>query len=306
MKLINCSTKKLEEFFEPNIPPYAILSHTWGDDEVTYEDFIHRISDRTTQKGWPKIEKTCLLASESNLQYCWVDTCCIDKASSAVLTEEINSMFKWYSSARVCYVYLVDFDHLELKTLSTCRWFERGWTLQELIAASNVEFYDKNWVYFGTKLKLHQDISDITGIDDDVLTWEDSVQHRLRLKPICKKMSWAAKRKTTRTEDIAYSLLGIFGVNMPLIYGEGGRKAFQRLQEEIIKYSNDYTIFAWEGRGNWNFLAPGPSSFARGGRIQLTHHHFYEPEFQLTNQGLRLNARLRTPDCMPVLPRRPG
>lgn len=169
-------------------------------------------------------------------------SCCIDKTSSAELTEAINSMFRWYKKSEVCYVYLSDVSSCDyiLEQFKKARWFQRGWTLQELIAPDNVIFYSKEWHQFGTKAGLSAFISDITNIGPLFLDSEN-----LASASIAQKMSWASKRETSRPEDIAYCLLGIFDVNMPLIYGEG-TKAFLRLQEEIMTtYPYDFTIFAW-------------------------------------------------------------
>ncbi|KAF1980723.1 HET-domain-containing protein [Aulographum hederae CBS 113979] len=268
MRLINTETLELEEFYLKNAPPYAILSHTWGDEEVTSQDMAHPVSSQ--KKGYRKIAETCRLAQEAGFDWCWVDTCCIDKASSAELTESINSMFNWYSAAEICVVFLEDLEpsihHASADNIIQCRWFTRGWTLQELIAPSVVRFYDSTWTLRGTKSELSKIIARHTRIPIPILLNDDSVQ----LCSVAGRMSWAANRETTRLEDQAYSLLGIFGVNMPLLYGEGP-KAFRRLQEEIIKRDNDLTIFAWDV-ADWNvhggyisqsLFAPSPAAFAK-------------------------------------------
>ncbi|KUJ12551.1 HET-domain-containing protein [Mollisia scopiformis] len=240
MRLINTVTGAFEEFIGDNIPPYAILSHTWEGREVSFKD----TSDPSCkhQKAYHKIEKTCQLAAQRDIKYAWVDTCCIDKSSSAELTEAINSMYRWYQRSNVCFVYLSDLCATAvLKTaLRDCRWFTRGWTLQELIAPSNVYFFDQDWNERGSKQELVGELSNITGIKIDIL--------RLALPlssiAIAQRMSWAANRTTTRMQDMAYCLLGIFDVNMPLLYGEE-EKAFRRLQEEIIRSNSDLSIFAW-------------------------------------------------------------
>jgi len=173
--------------------------------------------------------------------------CCIDKTSSAELSEAINSMFRWYQKASVCYAYLADVlkdtdPDKDPEEFSRSRWFTRGWTLQELVAPKNVVFYSRSWKNIGTKERLCNTISTITGIDIDTLLGED-----VTFVSVANKMSWASGRRTTRTEDMAYCLLGIFDVNMPLLYGEG-KKAFLRLQEEILRSSYDHSLFAW-GRG---------------------------------------------------------
>jgi hypothetical protein len=168
--------------------------------------------------------------------------CCIDKTSSAELSEAINSMFRWYQKAQVCYVYLTDVsghNSSRENELSQSRWFTRSWTLQELIAPKFVIFYSKTWETIGTKEHLSHTISKITSIDEDILCGSS-----LELVSAAKKMSWAATRQATRKEDVAYSLLGLFDINMPLLYGEG-QKAFTRLQEEILRSSYDHSLFAW-------------------------------------------------------------
>lgn len=241
MWLINASTLELEEFIGTEIPKYAILSHTWEEQEVSFKDMRSR-RKREAKKGFAKIKKTCRLALKDGLQYAWVDTCCIDKRSSAELSEAINSMFMWYQKSEICYAFLSDLQptsSLE-DDFASRRWFSRGWTLQELIAPVKLYFYDSDWKNRGSKTRLAEKIATITRIDRSVL------EHTTELTclPVAEKMSWAAYRQTTRPEDLAYCLLGIFNINMPLLYGEGPR-AFIRLQEEIIKTSNDLSIFAW-------------------------------------------------------------
>ncbi|KAF1993910.1 HET-domain-containing protein [Amniculicola lignicola CBS 123094] len=270
MRLLNTATLKVEEFIGGVLPEYAILSHTWETEEVSFQDI--QTPTAAQKKGYTKIQKCCKRAREDGYKYCWIDTCCIDKTSSAELSEAINSMYRYYQQARVCYVYLSDLreegaeDQGELQSdLRSCRWWTRGWTLQELIAPQTVEFYDSGWTEIGTKLSLDHQIMQITGIDEGVLGGENP--HR---RNVAVRMSWAARRTTTRLEDRAYSLMGIFGVNMSLIYGEGCR-AFIRLQEEILRSQEDHTIFAWctgpfklFGNGNGNIrsiLADSPSCF---------------------------------------------
>ena len=165
-------------------------------------------------------------------------------------------MYKWYKNARKCYVYLYD---VPAKSWADSDWFTRGWTLQELIAPSHLVFYDSNWTPLGTKEDLTRDISRLTGIRETVLSGLSPL-----LVPVGEKMSWASRRRTTRTEDMAYCLMGIFDVHMPLLYGEGP-KAFMRLQEEIIRISDTYTIFVWQTTDVSRFyhgaLAPSPSCF---------------------------------------------
>jgi hypothetical protein len=243
MRLINCSTLQLEEFFGKNIPQYAILSHTWGDDEVSFADVPFGQST-TARAGYRKIEFTCVQARSDGLKYAWVDTCCIDKSSSSELSEAINSMFAWYKNSARCYVYLSDVSVANMnESFSRSRWFTRGWTLQELLAPLDVFFYDEQWSIMGTKYEHAEWISKITGIEAEALI--SDMGGELCFFSVAKKMSWASHRQTTRQEDIAYCLLGIFDVSMPLLYGEGDR-AFLRLQGEIIRRTNDDSILAWD------------------------------------------------------------
>ncbi|KAL6710602.1 hypothetical protein ACN47E_008650 [Coniothyrium glycines] len=261
MRLIEAVTLSVKSFDnEANVPPYAILSHTWGESEVTLDALSNSsIPSFTTQaRGYRKITLACQQALQDGLAYIWVDTCCIDKSSSAELSEAINSMFKWYAAAEICYAYLDDveavlhpyldeqydrwFDSwsIDAEELARARWFTRGWTLQELLAPEAVRFYAKGWKYVGTKESLREPLAKITRID---ITALDGVS--LGAFSVATKMSWAAKRVTSRSEDIAYCLMGLFDVNMPLLYGEGA-KAFVRLQEEILKDSHDQSLFAWQ------------------------------------------------------------
>jgi len=284
MKLINTSSLEIHDFSLSEIPRYAILSHTWGDDEVTFQDMSS--TSRSFNKGYAKIMNTCRLALEHGLGYAWVDTCCIDKSSSAELTESINSMFQWYENAEVCFVFL---DDLPPNTsaeagLARCRWFTRGWTLQELLAPRTVDFYDMTWKYRASKLDFINTISSCTGIPISVL------QGHLALVDcsVAMRMAWAAHRQTTRVEDMAYCLLGVFDIHLPLIYGEG-LKSFRRLQEEIVKRNNDLTIFAWDVPQSHiqqflGLFAPSPAAFADSSGIMPFADVF--SDFSVTNMGL--------------------
>ncbi|KAI0377247.1 HET-domain-containing protein [Hypomontagnella monticulosa] len=242
MRLLNCRTMQMEEFFDSHIPKYAILSHTWGEKEVSYQAFVSR--SLTEGPGYEKIEGFCSLAAGLGYEWAWVDTCCIDKSSSAELSEAINSMFHWYRSSDLCIIYLSDvYNHLNLELRNQAfrlsRWHTRGWTLQELLAPRRAVFYDKTWNEIGSKQDLEEVITDITKISGEVLVGRNDP----RSLPVAERISWASNRRTSREEDIAYCLLGLLGVNMPLLYGEG-RKAFTRLQEEVIRNTYDHTILA--------------------------------------------------------------
>jgi hypothetical protein len=229
----------LEVFVGDNIPDYAILSHTWDadSDEVTSADLEK--DTNTTKAGYRKLKFCADQAAKNNLCYFWVDTCCIDKTSSAELTEAINSMFAWYRDATRCYVYLSDVSTGSLTSekpvqqdwhpaFQQSRWFTRGWTLQELLAPTSVEFFSKEGDRLGDKVSIMQELQDITKINPRALQGASLSEFTIE-----ERMSWTTTRDTKRKEDAAYSLLGIFDIHIPLIYGEGREKAFGRLNKEI-------------------------------------------------------------------------
>jgi hypothetical protein len=225
-----------------DIPPYAILSHTWGDDdqEIKYEDIKN---DAGKEKaGHRKIEFCARQAASNHLRHFWIDTCCIDKSNSTELNEAINSMFKWYRKATRCYVYLSDVSKDDSSqdddqpraawklAFRRSRWFKRGWTLQELIAPSSVEFFSTECQRLGAKDSLEQLLHEITGIAIGALRGRDLSEFTVE-----DRKSWSQYRETKREEDRAYSLLGIFKVSFLPNYGEGVDNAFRRLDEEIAK-----------------------------------------------------------------------
>ncbi|RYP53766.1 hypothetical protein DL768_001366 [Monosporascus sp. mg162] len=241
------------------IPPYAILSHRWSEniaEEVTFKD-IQNGAGRS-KSAYRKIEFCAEQARRDGLQYFWVDTCCIDKSTMDEIQASINSMFRWYRDAAQCYVYLsdvsmtavlsqngsqADSDQVELSreaVLRGSKWFTRGWTLQELLAPASVQFFSREGLRLGDKVSLEQEIHTITKIPIPALRKttpfdQFDVDERLR---------WAEMRQTTREEDWAYCLLGIFGVFMPLNYGEGRDNAIQRLRKEIENTPKRQTSFS--------------------------------------------------------------
>jgi hypothetical protein len=223
---------------DDNLPPYAILSHTWGDEdaEVTFDDMTQGIG--INKPGYDKIRFCAAQAARDDLRFFWVDSCCIKKSSDAELSQSINSMYRWYRGAAKCYVYLADVSTAEYdrgrpqfsrdQAFRNSRWFTRGWTLQELLAPSSVEFYSEEGCLIGTKQSLKEMIHEITSVPIEALQGSSLSQFT-----IDERMSWAKHRQTTLEEDRIYSLLGIFDIHMPLIYGEGSKSAARRLQSEI-------------------------------------------------------------------------
>ncbi|KAH7311890.1 hypothetical protein BKA65DRAFT_542801 [Rhexocercosporidium sp. MPI-PUGE-AT-0058] len=228
----------------------------------------------TSKDGFAKIQKTCEIAISNGLQYVWVDTCCIDKSSSAELSEAINSMFQWYKYALICYAYLSDLPReVQIegsKYFRDSRWFTRGWILLELIAPTTLLFFDKEWNMRGTKMDLYEDIESITSIDHGPQYYSG--------------------------RDLTYCLLGIFEVNMPMILGEGLR-AFARLQGEILKKTTDLSLFAWRSKDQANYhgiLAEAPADFHGCGKIVSSEDQFrFRDEITMKNKGVKLNTTLQ-------------
>jgi hypothetical protein len=269
--------------------PYAILSHTWtaDDDEVTFDDLENKTG--AEKIGYTKLWFCANQARKDGLQYFWVDTCCINKQSSAELSEAINLMYNWYQSAKLCYIYLNDVEKTSWKrSISKSRWFKRGWTLQELLAPPRAIFYDRLWQRLGSKSTLAGRITSITRIPATALTSRNLARYS-----VAQRMSWAARRVTTRAEDSAYCLLGLFGVNMPLLYGEG-QQAFFRLQEEIIKYNDDHSIFAWSMKEIKfsGLLAPSPAYFSRCHCVTVGESLTGRGPFAMTNRGLSIRLEI--------------
>lgn len=216
MRLLDTKTLQLSDF--PAAPPdYAILSHTWESEEFLFSDVGQKSAQK--KRGAAKVLGACNKALHNGYNWIWIDTCCIDKSSSSELSEAINSMFKWYADAAVCFAYLVDVktdfaNPNDIQHLRKSRWFTRGWTLQEILAPRFVEFYDVNWFQLGTKLSLRSPISEITGIRETVLAnkFDESTTSHIS---VAEKLSWASSRQTSRIEDIAYCLMGLFHINMP-------------------------------------------------------------------------------------------
>ncbi|KAF2676780.1 HET-domain-containing protein [Lentithecium fluviatile CBS 122367] len=226
------------DFSQKTIPPYAILSHTWGDAEFLFEDMVNNAGK--SKAGYKKILFCGEQAARDQLQYFWVDTCCIDKWNLRELSKAINSMFQWYKNAEKCYVFLSDVSapmadaQLHQSTWEASfrksRWFTRGWTLQELLAPASIEFFSSERQRLGDKDSLSQQISGITRIPVAALRGDPINEFS-----VSERKGWVAGRQTTQEEDMAYSLIGIFGVSMEFRYGEGKERALERLQEEMDK-----------------------------------------------------------------------
>lgn len=303
---------------------YAILSHRWHadpDSEILFADIKdigssvnglirnsqYAGTDPRAKPAFSKVRCAAQQALRNGHSYIWIDTCCIDKTSSAELSEAINSMYKWYSASEICYAYLSDCATCDFSVegaesqFADSEWWKRGWTLQELVAPPHLTFFSAEWAQLGCKrdLLMARKISNITQIDVNILNGT------IPLNSVCvaQRMSWAADRITSRIEDTAYSLMGIFGVNMPLLYGEG-ESSFLRLQQEIMKESDDHTIFAWTtdvkretsartyDRVLFGLLAKHPSCFRGSKSVAKYHSVKDDTPFNMTNHGLSISLRL--------------
>ncbi|KAI0364783.1 hypothetical protein BV20DRAFT_1056940 [Pilatotrama ljubarskyi] len=326
MRLLDTFTGRFQRINDPMEVRYAILSHTWSE-EQSYQDILKLQESTIWRRGtWllhksaaelkkrsksttptpasravrdnrpvpeslesvpggkrryvssfftapalsAKIKGACKVAREHGYRFIWIDTCCIDKTSSAELSEAINSMFLWYTLADVCFVYMADVPHSlngpvtgKYTHFWGSKWHTRGWTLQELIAPGYMLFLDSEWSVIGSKMELASTLAEITRVDEAVLVHAVPVSR----VSVANRMQWASERRTTRVEDEASCLMGLFGVHMPTIYGEG-RKAFIRLQQEIIKTIPDQSIFVWKpsplgyDRGTEFLLADSPSAYS--------------------------------------------
>jgi len=316
MRLLHTTTLEFHEFDISRAPWFAILSHTWGTQEVTFDDMCGKRAAIESRKGFQKIVGFCKKAREDNLEYGWVDTCCIDKRNSTELSEAINSMYRYYARSWICYIYLSDVetggDESVLELIRDSKWFTRGWTLQELIAPGIRQLFDTNWdPIFPQKgdVDITESLSLAAGVPLDLLTGERPPSDYC----VAERMSWAAKRETTRGEDKAYCLLGLFDVHMVAIYGEGKRKAFRRLQMEIMQTSFDQTLFAWRSHrdarlhhvGTSGLLAGSPLDFEKSRGLSIWGPRYLAP-FSMTNVGLHVRLVDATPKSPELDPSPPG
>lgn len=260
MRLVSVHTLALTSVLRNDIPPYAILSHTWEsfDEELSFQDLSNGSGKQ--KNGYRKITFCAQQAIRDGIDFMWIDSVCIDRTNNTELAEAINSMFRWYRSAQKCYVYLSDVSGSTLDEASfrSSRHHTRGWTLQEIIAPQVVEFFSKDAHRIGDKVSLEVELHQITGIDINALRSPDGVL-------ACSneaRMSWSLGRQTTIEEDQVYCLLGIFGVYMPLIYGEGKPNALHRLRNEINAVSVSF-LTIWRFTMSTDLPLARPCSNAR-------------------------------------------
>lgn len=319
------STLELHEF-RGRRERYAILSHTWraaAREEILFSDLVAHCDSSTRKSGgcvsvnldgeqsirekpgWTKLAFALEQADEDGKDWLWVDTACIDRSSSAELDEAINSAYEWCKQSAICYALLEDVALEEWHEMKygkakaiTSRWFSRGWTLSELLAPGHVVFYSMEWIRLGDKHELSGVLSTTTGIDASVIEDDNLVE----FQSVAKRMSWAARRETTLPEDRAYSMMGLMGVNMSVLYGEGEKKAFIRLQQEIIKSCDDPSILAWSdpevGNCPHGLLADSPRAFAASSTYARDAYEEQQQPFSITNRGVGIAMHLTSdPGC---------
>ncbi|KIJ63051.1 hypothetical protein HYDPIDRAFT_29744 [Hydnomerulius pinastri MD-312] len=281
---------------------YAILSHRWIEHgEPTYHEMLRKPEERPVGPGYDKLDHFCRTALACGTEFGWIDTCCIDKSSSAELDESICSMFTWYKNAYICIVHLA--QTTSLSDMHTDAWFRRGWTLQELLAPQNMKFYGKDWAPLTTEGRdierrgvyisnCHSSpfltaLSKSSGISESsLLTFCPSPDY------VAEHMPWAARRRTTRGEDRAYSLMGIFGVRFPIAYGEGPQRAFCRLIEAITQSSTKPGILNWAGSSASSqisrALPSSPDCYGYPSSMYAECKFFSKQEIRLTSMGLKV------------------
>lgn len=313
MRLLNTSTLELEEYQEGSVPPYAMLSHCWkpADNGVTYTNFMEArrtaksgcqrmaafcgLIPKVVPPGYTQTLQFCKLAKELGYEWVWIRECCVDEKSSAEVAGCINSLWKWTRDAGVCIAHLDDVVVADPEWVYNSRWIDESWTLTALLASRDVVFYDRDWRLLGRKREegCGVAIEKRTGVPGRVLL-EPEIIPRVS---VARRMAWAGKRRTARREDVAYSLLGLFGVTLCIRYGEGDA-AFQRLQRKIFERDWDETIFAWSGGsgGFQGLLAPSPASFVDcGDMVRLLPYRGYL-SVQITNLGAMVCANLQVTD----------
>jgi hypothetical protein len=236
---------------------YATLSHRWGGKEPLLQDIQGKSvydSELDPVGGITKLRSFCKTAHDAGYNWAWSDTCCIDRSNNVELQESVNSMFVWYHHSALTIVYLSDVPPSSVSgALARSAWNTRGWTVQEFIAPKVILFYQNNWtLYLDDHTPNHkesaaimQELKNATGIDPAAVA-----DFRPSMNGAREKLHWASTRVTTHQEDIVYSLFGIFGVRLPVDYGEKQSKALGRLLQEIVTQSGDITSLDWVGKSS--------------------------------------------------------
>jgi hypothetical protein len=240
---------------------YVMLSHKWEDNEPLYQDVIHiAVYDLDKSPTRDKLQMFCKIVRDAGFDWAWSDTCCINKSDHFVLQEALVAMFKWYQGSAMMIVFLRGVRSAsQLGALARSIWNTRAWTLQEYVAAKVIHFYTEDWtLYMNLDIPNHKESPAIISEMEEAT--RVSAQTLMVLRPgsddIREKLCLAARRETTIVEDAAYSLLGIFSMSLPVVYGEGDH-ALGRLLSQLLTSSGDMSILAWTGKsGSFNSCLP--------------------------------------------------
>ncbi|KAI9570056.1 hypothetical protein HD554DRAFT_429967 [Boletus coccyginus] len=242
--------KVVEEFYR-----YVMLSHRWQAHEPTFQ-MVENISIYGLPKSPEnsKVQMFCELVQSLRFHWAWSDTCCVNQQDKGVQQESVVAMFRWYRAASLTIVHLLGVlsESQEIGCLWRSIWNTRGWTYQEYIASMVVQFYTEDWKpYLGLDIFNHKESPIILSEMEQAMNFATHELATLQpgLERVREKLYLASRRRTTREEDVAYSLFGIFKVPIPVIYGEGNQ-AVGRLLEYILTRSDNVTILAWTGRSS--------------------------------------------------------
>ncbi|KAG1818216.1 heterokaryon incompatibility protein-domain-containing protein [Suillus subaureus] len=273
---------------------YVMLSHRWGENEP----LLHDIQDKVVYKlkaagSLVKLQSFCKSARHAGYHWAWVDTCCIDQNNNVELQKSFNSMFVWYHHSALTTVYLSDVPpSAKSGALAKSAWNTRGWTVPEFLASRVILFYQQDWMLYlddrspnhKESVEIMHELEDATGIDARVL-----VAFQPGMRDARQKLQWVSTRVTTVPEDIAYSLFGIFGVALPILYGENAQNALGRLLQEIVARSGDITALDWVGQpSEFNSCLPAHISSYAAPPCSLP--YLSEDEIQTAVSSLRHTA----------------
>jgi hypothetical protein len=283
-------TKPIKEAVEKYFS-WAMLSHRWGSKELRLHDVRGKgIYNLDPVGETVKLQKFCQVARDAGYCWAWSDTCCIDQSNNAEVSRSVNSMFVWYHNSALTIVYLSDVPPSSKSgALAQCVWNTRGWTVQEFLAPKIILFYQQNWTLYlddhspnhKESITIMQELADSTGIN---------IQSLITFKPgmtdAREKLRWSSSRVTTLQEDIAYSLFGIFGIHLPVIYGENKQNALGRLLQDIIARSGDITALDWVGKSS-DFNSCLPANITSYNTPSCTPQPLSEDEMQTAVAVLR-------------------
>lgn len=303
MRFLHTKTFVLHDFTGPP-SSYAVFFHAHGSDDIGFEDFS-KPQMLLCKDGFHRLWQACSRARNHGSEWLWSDAVCIDRGSSTALTEAFNSLARIYQHCIFSIIYLEDLPCSDCvgggleKRLAKCAWLRNVWVLPQLIFPKHSFIYDRDWAEIGTKASLARQLSLVTSIEQSVLINPAALGEY----SVAKRMSWASHLEASRPEDRSFALLGILGVHMPIVYGEG-QKAFIRLQEEILRDTNDYSLFAWrpevpqEYRGLFAYSPAEFQHFDKGpnGPFRI------KGEVQPISAGIIIHAHFHKVDHDIVLP----